>query len=176
MSVMHELGHVATYEDQTCKDIRRKLKPFARKMEIQFGGEQLFMQTIHLLAFQSEVIANKWVAAASLEVLTKDLQEACIRWRNPSGVKLRYCLGQGLHILRTYLAMNLKHELANEYQLEDVKKILSQILAEVQQQELLRLIPEREMLWNLAYTLKVARYVSKSDKTIRRLSKQLPLN
>jgi len=181
-SFVHEIAHMSLRDDAVSKLIRKQLnhrlmKALRKSLDAKADRGQLLTRAVHVIVFHEEVIANRWVAEKSRDLLVDSLEEACSLWRTADrdAARLPYSLGPVLLCLRQYLSMQLKLSLAKEHQIQDKVSALSTIVRDFEKADLLRLVVERNDLWNLASTLKIVRYTDECVKVVRRLARMVPL-
>lgn len=180
-SLVHEVAHMATCEDDIATLIGKQTKRVAKHLrkELKFEDDrgQLFMSAIHVIQFPMEIIADRWVAAKSRELLDQQLAEACSVWSEAlkKTDDLAYSLGYVLRCLKQYLAMQDCLSLAQQHDIDDKASAISAIIAEFEKLDQVKLAVERRDLWRLASKLRIAEYIDKSAEVIRRLAKTVPL-
>jgi hypothetical protein len=179
---VHEIAHLSTCQDKIAKLVYKQLnrplmEGLRKKLHAKDDREQLLTSAVHVLIFPTEIIADRWMAERSRDLLVDGLVEACSVWRvaRKDADNLDYSLGPALLCLRRYLSMQLQLMLAREYQIEDKIPALSSIIADYEKAKLVKLVPERTNLWNLASKLRIVQYVDTCADVVRRLARSMPL-
>ena len=117
------------------------------------------------------------MAEKSKDLMADVLAEACSVWRaaRRDADNLDYSLGAALLCLRQYLSMHLQLMSAQGCQIQDKIPTLSSIIADYEKANLVKLVPERSDLWNLASKLRIVQYVDTCAEVVRRLARSMPL-
>ena len=178
----HEVSHMATCDNEISTLIDQQLnhplvKEFRKRLNVKDDRGQLLDHALHVLQIQKEILADRWLAEKSREMLESAIDEACsVGTKNAQHLgELGHSLGYVLMCLRQYFVMQLKLSLAQQYQMKEKTSTISNIIEAFEQAELVKLVVERKQLWNLASKMHVIEYTAKTVSLIRKLSKTMPL-